>query len=277
MPNSDMDVYEVDGKPDAIVMLFGWLGSKLRNVNKYSQLYHARNCSTITGVADSYAVLAGQMAVLDDFCKAATKEAAKLVKKYPDVPIVVHVFSNGGAFPLLRLEAMMDQALLSERPSPMDKDLCLLRDAMQRGCQLFDSCPVYPGPKAASRAIASSVSNQYLGMLIQVVYLVWISMDTFILWLKGEPARAELYWQHLLGMTFGPKQGYIYSTVDHIADAARLEHLINTRKGQGLDVAVLRFEDSDHVLHLRNHPKQYCAFIDEMLKKVELGHHPATI
>ena len=41
------------GTPQAIVILFGWLGSQLRHVQKYAQLYKDRKCSTICGVADA--------------------------------------------------------------------------------------------------------------------------------------------------------------------------------------------------------------------------------
>lgn len=39
-------------KPQAIVILFGWLGSEPRHLQKYAKLYQDRNCSTIHGVAD---------------------------------------------------------------------------------------------------------------------------------------------------------------------------------------------------------------------------------
>ena len=40
------------GTPKAIVVLFGWLGSSLRHVQKYAKLYQDHNCSTIYGTAD---------------------------------------------------------------------------------------------------------------------------------------------------------------------------------------------------------------------------------
>ena len=40
------------GNPTAIVVLFGWLGSEPRHLQKYADLYQDRNCSTIYGVAD---------------------------------------------------------------------------------------------------------------------------------------------------------------------------------------------------------------------------------
>jgi len=271
-----MDVHEVDGKPDAIVVIFGWLGSQLRHLHKYSQLYRDRNCSTVTGVADSYAILFGDFKILEDFCREATKATVHLLKKYPDVPVLVHVFSNGGAFPLQRLELMMEQARLSEHPSQLDKELCLLRQAIRRGGQLFDSCPAYPGPMTASRAITSSVSNQYVGAVIQVIYLVWVWMDTILLWLQGKPCRAESYWHHILDMPFAPTQGYIFSAGDHITDVIKLEELIEVRKRQALDVLILRFEDSGHVLHLRHHPTEYRAFIGNFLKKIQQHQVDAT-
>ena len=41
-----------EGTPKAIVILFGWLGSSPRHVQKYAKLYQDRKCSTIYGTAD---------------------------------------------------------------------------------------------------------------------------------------------------------------------------------------------------------------------------------
>jgi hypothetical protein len=52
-----------------------------------------------------------------------------------------------------------------------------------------------------------------------------------------------------------------------------LEGLIAHRKRTvgSANILIKKFTDSKHVLHLRQHPEEYVAFVDEMLDRVESG------
>ena len=65
------------------------------------------------------------------------------------------------------------------------------------------------------------------------------------------------------------RQAFIYSTKDHITDSEMIDRLIEKRKERGIDVMCLKFDDSDHVLHLRKHPKEYSQLLDHVLKTIQ--------
>ena len=49
----------------------------------------------------------------------------------------------------------------------------------------------------------------------------------------------------------------MYSTADVLTDSKNREEFIEARQKQGIDVTVLKFDDSNHVLHMKKHPKEY--------------------
>lgn len=90
--------------PNAVVILLGWFGSELRHVRKYAELYDQRGCATITGSLDSRSLIIFDADKIDELTKLVAKEATKLLRIREKVPLICHVFSNGGAIPLQRLE-----------------------------------------------------------------------------------------------------------------------------------------------------------------------------
>jgi len=274
---NEIEVFTPSSQPRAVVLIFGWLGSNLRHVNKYSQLYHARNCATVTGSADSRSILTGDKAKLDAFALEAATKAIKLLKDNDqDLPVIAHVFSNGGTLPLNRLEVLIHKAhraRASGKMTPLDEDLILLGKAWERGGQIFDSSPAYPDVRTAMRAIGSSIPNAFARFLLQAVYLLMVFVDQPLVWLSGYPPKAEHFWDHVMHRPITSRQAYVYSSHDNITNCDKLEELIAHRQeiAGSANVFVKKFTDSHHVQHLRKHPDEYSAFVDEMLLSVESG------
>lgn len=277
MPNSDIDVFVPITKPNAVVLIFGWFGSHLRHVNKYSQLYHVRGCATVTGVADSRAIIKGEKQILDEFAMEAARNAIKILKDVDkDLPVVTHVFSNGGTIPLTRLETLIHKANRARAEgimTPMDQDLILLGNAMKKGGQIFDSSPCFPDIATGLRGIGSGIQNAVARFIAQSAYVLMIAIQMPLIWLSGQPSFTDQFWHHIMYRPIVSRQAFVYSTKDKICNCDKLETLIAYRQDTvGIEnVLVKKFTDSKHVLHLRQHPEEYVAFVEEMLRRVASG------
>lgn len=118
-------------RPRAVVILFGWLGAKSTEMERYAKLYHERQCSTVMATAATMSILLKDDAVLGELAVTACREAARLVRQgdMTDIgvgnyiPVLVHAFSNGGAFLVEALERRINQVVTwvpadSEEPTP---------------------------------------------------------------------------------------------------------------------------------------------------------------
>jgi Eukaryotic protein of unknown function (DUF829) len=261
MANSDIDVFVPNSKPHAVVLIFGWFGSQLRHVNKYSQLYHARSCATVTGVANSRAIIKGDKQILDEFAIDAAMKALKILREVDqDLPVITHVFSNGGTIPLSRLETLIhkaNRARAQGNMTPMDEDLILLGNAMQKGGQIFDSSPCFPDFVTGLRGIGSGVQNAVARFIAQSAFVLMILVQKPLIWLSGHPSFTDQLWHHVMHRPIVPRQAFVYSTKDRITNCDKLEDLIAYRQHTvGIEnILVKKFTDS----------KQ------EMLRRVESG------
>jgi hypothetical protein len=158
--------------------------------------------------------------------------------------------------------------------TPLDEYLILLGQAWERGGQIFDSSPAYPDTGTAIRAIGRSVPNAISRFLLhQAVFLFMVFIDQPLVWLSGYPPKAEQLWAHVMDRPITRRQAYAYSSHDNTTNVDKLEELIAYRQeAVGSDkILVKHFTDSHHVMHLRKHPEEYNAFVDEMLQSVESG------
>lgn len=285
--NNKIEVVVPTPQPEAVVLLFGWLGAQMRHVNKYSQLYHARNCATVTGCAESFDILLVNKSTLDAFALDAAKKVIAILKDNgnEDLPVLAHVFSNGGTMPLNRLETLIhkaNRACARDNASELDHDLILLGKAMEKGGEIFDSSPAFPDLTTGRRAIASSVPNALLSFFLQSFLTVLVLIDSQREQLLCYRSKTNQLWDHVMDRAISPRAAYVYSTADNITNHEKLEELIAHRSSKvGADnILVEKFNDSDHVMHLRKHPKQYAALIDEMLTRIASGppdYAPTTV
>ena len=83
-----------------------------------------------------------------------------------------------------------------------------------------------------------------------------------------------VFWNDMLESDLCPRQAFVYSTSDRLTDCEKLEDLIEERKKRGIDVTtVLKFEDSDHVMHMRKHPKEYQEKIIDHALRASVQHN----
>ena len=167
--------------------------------------------------------------------------------------------------------------------SDAHKEVLLLVKTSLTGL-IFDSCPCFLSIRVGVRAIGQAVRNSVGRILLQAVFAASASFSGLLCVLLGRPERPIEFWKHWEAppgesdarraraseasaqiestdrereRIVYTKQLYIYTPKDQLCDSVKLEELIAARRSLGVDVTAVRFEDSDHVVHLRKHPIDY--------------------
>ena len=278
-------------RPSAIVVLLGWWRSQVRHVQKYSKIYEERGCVTVTGVAPPSAIMSYDHGALDAFVRKVASQVAALIRDFDhikqdttpvkEISVIFHVFSNGGAYPLHRLEILIQRARMETRNSNMIDDLLLVGSRLKG--QIYDSAPAFPHAKSALLAMGSAISNPVIRQLLQVAFLLRVVLSHLRMVLKyilgyGWFDPRQEFWRHLATSGLCLNQAYVYSTRDKITDVSYLEDLIAIRKQlPGSRVTVTKFDDSDHVQHLRTHEREYRNMINNFMEDVLHGDNSPTI
>lgn len=269
-PNKPELVVEVpeNGKaPKAVVLLLGWFGSKHRHVRKYSELYEQRGCATITAIVDSRSLIVFDLVKVDEFSVCVAKEAAKLLRRGDKIPLLCHVFSNGGAIPLQRMEGMMDENI--QNGTDDVEDWKLLKERLEMGVEVFDSSPAFVDMDTFRQGIKAALpTNAIISFIVFCISAAYFQAWGLCRQLQGEEPWETGFWKHWVTKKFAPVQAYVYSTADTTTKSSKLDELIKIKEDMGVKVTVKRFDDSLHCQHMLKHKTEYLALIDEIVSKL---------
>lgn len=230
-------------------------------------------CSSIVyGIASNHAVFVDHDE-LDKFALEAIQEVAKVVRSEEsnntqnnkEIPIVMHILSNGGAFVTAKIGQILDTQ------SHTNEDLQLFGKRLKIGAQIFDSAPCYMDSKANFTVIKHLSPSPFIGLPAAFLFTMRMYVHSAISSLKGELNHADSYWKAWLDDTNCNRQGFIYSEKDDIANSVKIEEFIKEREKRiGVhNVSSIHFEDSVHVQHLRFHREEYINFVDSILTDME--------
>jgi Eukaryotic protein of unknown function (DUF829) len=181
-----------------------------------------------------------------------------------DVPLLIHSFSNGGAFLLEEMEQQLQQGRLQKTNSAYKYEF--LASRMKNGCQLFDSCPCYIRPIWDTKYYSSSFPHPQWYKCSRLVYTAVASLS-LTLWCTCTLSwhRPDQFWKRMLQSNVCLHQIFIYTTTDLLSDAASMDRFINNRRAQNVECTVYRYDDSDHCRLNRDHPEAYGRAIDTAL------------
>mmetsp|Transcript_18265 Transcript_18265/g.25739 ORF Transcript_18265/g.25739 Transcript_18265/m.25739 type:complete len:506 (-) Transcript_18265:80-1597(-) len=111
----------VGRRPRAIVVILGWIGCEMRQIQSYLDLYHDEACSTIVAGAPAHAIATNDIEVLGEVSIAAMRETARLIRMaemsemgFGAVPILIHAFGNGGCVVLEEMEKRIREVVSEE-------------------------------------------------------------------------------------------------------------------------------------------------------------------
>ena len=130
-----------------------------------------------------------------------------------------------------------------------------------------DMRPIFEAMKSALRVRESAVSNkvaQWIGKFSMGMGNKLTQLSDFI---DGRDAYPIRFWNNLIQNDLCKRQAFLYSTADSLTDSSKIEELIQARKSRGIQVLDLNFQDSEHVQHWRQYPKEYEDMLDEILRR----------
>lgn len=269
---------DIDTK--AVVIMFGWFGAVSKHLKKYADLYvtHSQHkCAAVYGTASNAAIITRNDSKLTSIVIDAVRKAVEIIKAAEsatntkeEIPVILHYFSNGGAFVVEKFWLMMKKATISPRNTEEDEYLQFINTRLKtRGFEVLDSAPAYVYDDTARRVIDSSVRSLFLRNSLKILISITIVlMKTSAFILKKENA-AQVFWRNMLESNLCRRQAFVYSSIDKLTDAKKLSDFVEARRKHGIEIIVVKFDDSDHVLHMKKHPKEYKEqIVDRVLNEV---------
>ena len=288
-----VSIQTVQGKrrPRAVVVLLGWLGARERYLDKYAKVWQERDCTTISVITSMWVTMTGigRYSVAEDVIREVDKigRAAEMSEAgWGNLPVILHVFSNGGAFVLQSIEELLTRRRTvcpssNITESVKERKLRHICESFSNrvlsGCTIYDSAPCYPSYVSGIRAIGRAVPVPIVNVLCQALFLLYVLCVDYIpssikRLILGEKYRfysmAENFWNSMETCRLTSKEAYVYSTNDDLASYHHLDKLVEIKTAVVQVLKVLRYKDSQHVGHMRTHPHDYHEMIDTILSSV---------
>jgi hypothetical protein len=255
--------------PRAVAIVLGHLGASPRTLAKYGSYYTSRDCRVITAASPPWRFMLNLH--LRRTAQEIVQQAAKALQEAPpNTPLLIHSFSNGGAFLLEEMESIFredkDSIMATGSSTSSDPDVQLVATRLGKGTQIFDSCPCYIrllwDTKHSSKSFPdpawSPLFRKFYTLGASVALTLWCTLTlswhrprAFWLTMKELPCRHDIY---------------VFSTKDSASDASAVERLITERQSAGVECLVHRFEDSGHCRIDHDHPQDYQKMIDEAIE-----------
>ncbi|KAL7581265.1 hypothetical protein ACA910_006036 [Epithemia clementina (nom. ined.)] len=282
-------IRKVIERPRAVAVVLGHLGVNQETMEHYAQWYTDRHCSVVTGTSPPARFTLNQS--LKPTALQVWSETCQVLRDTPShVPLVIHLFSNGGAFLLEEMELLLlhhqstaaaaayqqpataattstDEA--SSDSSHLTKDdYDLIAQRLKTGYQFFDCCPCYIRMAWDWSNFSQSFPHPAWSSWGRGSYTL-VSSSCLTMWCTATLSwnRPSRFWERMLHSQVCLHNIYAYTTMDLATDAFKLEQLIEHRRTTlGADCKTYRFEDSNHCRLARDHPDEYNKAIDEALE-----------
>lgn len=236
-----------DPSAPKLILLFGWLGARLRHIQKYADGYHKLYPTSPIIIVRSF------HPDMHPFSRFGREFQALVVLLQlhniditrPDNGVLMQAFSNGGCWSISALIHQYSKAAT-----------CIL----QPRAMIFDSCP---GRARFSVFIKAFISAGNLGLLGK---LFWTPIVTTLYFaykaycrIRGRDPFGERRRQ-MLHHVRGQNRVYIFSKEDQLInyeDVLSHADLVRNYKVGQEEVHTEEFHGSDHVAHLRLDERRY--------------------
>ncbi|KAJ7593215.1 hypothetical protein C8J56DRAFT_930579 [Mycena floridula] len=257
---------EVDGVQPKLIIIFGWMEGKIWSLKKYMTIYNtmypyatqllilARGSSAWTSDRKNAEILAPAV----DFLRTTAPDGS-----LPDT--LIHVFSNGGGFQLLRLSELLTGLGAA--------DNSVTAASRPLTAMVLDSVPGDAGLGPALVAHTAPIAGVFLKLLATIPLSVLYFAVLGARWLMGKPnpftaLRDGLKASNIFpGMDKSTPRTYIYSQEDRIVQAEAVERHIAELQAQGFNVGMEQFKGSQHVAHAKKEPERYWNIVAKTWKR----------
>jgi len=254
-------------KGPTAILIFGWMSAQLSHLHQYTRYYsevYPQATQILVRSHPSFffrtekandAVLAPVIEELEAAgCIAPSKPKGHVDAKEP-ARILVHAFSNGGAFGLTRLGRL----LLRRLPSSQRLTSVIV----------LDSCPGNDGFGSTIKAFMTSITNPLMRIAFVLVLSLMYGYMTLLHILANTPPIFDVLKAALLNPRVVPwvdersPRVYIFSKNDEMVPWQQVMAHAEKAKELGMDVRIKLYEQTSHVTHMRADPGTYWATIGE--------------
>ena len=207
----------------------------------------------------------------------------------PKIPIIIHSFSNGGAFLQEAIELELLRGINMNTTIQSKNGMTIpfqantyhntttkvnyerIRSGMKIGYQFFDSCPCYIRTIWDTKHWTDSFPHGRLPQWFRYVYTMGsaLALSTWCLFTLSWH-RPHQFWNRMVHSTICTRhQIYMYTTTDLLTDAAAVDRYVDIRRQQyNTKCTVYRYNDSNHCRFYIDHPDEYQTAIDDALESV---------
>lgn len=266
-----------------VVIMYGWMGSIQKHVRKYAELYVKRGWAVVYGTIDVVPTALRDQSVLGKVATESVVKAAEAVREVEkdtgsNVPVILHYFSNGGAFAAEMLDILIKEAKETdtEKSSAIDpavkQDMLLISERLyEKGYEIIDSAPAYLHDRTVYDALDTAMPQAHLRIATKVLIFMFYIVRDIVRAIQGKEHVAIEFWKNTIDSDLCLRQIFIYSVKDSITDHTKIDELIEERKKikPGVQIISSKFEDSGHVMHLRRYPKEYMEILDQVVNSCQ--------
>lgn len=256
----------VNDPPPSTILFFPWLGALPRHFSKFLTYYTSRYPTArilviVTGNSDLiYRSYATQEKRLEPALQIILADSELDGKGEGCGRLLAHAFSNGGANALTNLLHAFHQR--TGKPMPLQ-------------ALVLDSSPGRANLIPLVDAMRMSLSKQrylQLPIMIFVVALLavlWAVHRAFELENAVDRLRRLLNDPHVLQLE--AKRFYVYSKSDKLVKWEDVEEHADGAARQGYDVVMEKFEESEHVCHMRMDQVKYWSTLEKFWESAVKG------
>nr|XP_023016825.1 transmembrane protein 53 [Leptinotarsa decemlineata] len=246
-------VFVVNEKKVPVILLFGWAGCKDKYLAKYSEIYERKGLITLRYIAPVKCLFWKRYQMITI--------AENLVKFLIDLnfdnnPIIVHCFSNGGAFMYQNFSLALNKS-----PKPL-----------QIKGVIFDSAPgrrrIISLYRAISAILQGNVFYNVFMSFIMTMFLstIWI-YEVISNCIYPRPNFQSNPLENLKYEKNKWPQLFIYSKNDNLIPHTDIEYFADFRKKMGVDVTTICYDTSLHVKHLPENRQSYMKSVYNFINK----------
>ena len=261
-----MDSLAETDKP--LVILAGWLGCHLKNLDRYATLYKSLGFKVMRVIAKPATIIMAsteerdQAGIHRETMYQLAMEVVNNASSLPSSHIIFHVFSNGGCF----LWESICKILSVEELSTQAKILKMRLQAV-----VFESSPAHytENSNLLNNALKfCSPSDREIAHNYLQCREALLGKEKYS---QMNLQRARDYWEGLKNCTFPVHTLYICSKNDKLTPFEELYDLIQHRvsQQQSYIVEYCIFEDSAHCQHILKYPLEYEECILSFVKRFE--------
>lgn len=230
-------------KPPYTVICLGWLGSEERQLRKYADVHVSLGATRVVLRSATVLDIFVRHRKLESVALSVLSEAGQPgLGGTPPPPIIIHAFSNGGAFVVWKLYE------------------ALLRGGSPHGLRIagvvWDSAPALVTPETGAAAFCGTLQARWLQGPAYVAARAL--MHVALAWPPYASSMGGRFWAAMTAIPWASL--YVYSLADEITLPGPLAELVATRTAsQPSPQRSVVLGDTAHVQHLRKRPVEYTA------------------